>query len=112
MEIAEGKIKTEMYHEMVEPSATPVALPSYVHAPVVTLRQLMPEGIDTEQDADKQSSMPLDQELKSELIQFVVMVKKLDISETVDYSQVEWDLPEAEFFDRVMNEAYADSIDP
>ena len=87
VEIAEGKIETEMYHDM-------------------------PEGIDTEQDADEQSSMPLDQEFKSELIEFVVMVKKLDISETADYSQVEWDLPEAEFFDRVMNEAYADFIDP
>ena len=109
--LAEGNVETEMYHEMVEPSTTPVALPSYEKAPVVTLRQLMPKGISTEQDPDDQDNMPLDKEFKSELIEFVVMIKKLEICETPDYSKIEWDLPEAEFFDQIMNEAYADFIE-
>ena len=28
------------------------------------------------------------------------------------YSQMEWDIPEAEFFEQIMNEAYADFIEP
>lgn len=87
--LAEGNVKTDMYLEMMESSTTPVAVSSYEHAPVVTLQQLMPKGINTEQDPDDQDAMPLDQEFKSELIEFVVIVKKLEVCETPDYSKIE-----------------------
>ena len=97
---------------MVEQNTKPVQEPSYAKAPLITLRQLMPAGIDTQQDAADAEAMPLDKTFKTELIEFVVMVKKLDTTAQIDYTEIEWDMPDSNLFEQIMNEAYADFIDP
>ena len=105
------KLETEMFNEVVEVNQTPVATTSYAEAPLITLRQLMPAGIETENVGENPDSMPLDRTFRSEYIEFVVMIKKLDINKKTDPATIPWDMPEAEFFYTIMNEAFADFIE-
>ena len=68
----------------------------------------MPVGVveDAPQDFE---SMPLDQKFRAECIEFVVMTKPLPRDGANDDN--EWEVPEASFFDNIMNEVFAEFID-
>ena len=105
----EGNVETEFFNELVKVCEKPVAKTSYAAAPLITLRQLMPEGVieDGPQDFE---SVPLDQEFRAEFIEFVVMIKPLPKQGSDPENTRE--LPDGKFFDTIMNEAFADYIEP
>ena len=104
----EGNVETEFFNEVVKVCDKPVAKSSYAAAPLITLRELMPEGVveDAPQDFE---SIPLDQKFRAELIEFVVMIKPLP-KPGVD-PDISWEMPEANFFETIMNETFADFIE-
>ena len=69
----------------------------------------MPEGVveDGPQDFE---SIPLYQTFRAECIEFVVMVKPL--LKPGSNPEISWELPDGTFFDTIMNEAFADFIEP
>ena len=105
----EGNVETEFFHEVVKVSDKPVAKTSYAAAPLITFRQLMPAGVveDAPQDFE---SIPLDQKFRAETIEFVVMTKPLPKPGTDPESS--WEVPDGTFFDTIMNEAFAQFIEP
>ena len=108
----EGNHETIMVREMVTHNPTPIATTWYEAAPLVTLRELMLEGMQDLQIPNKTASEidNLDRTFRSEYIEFVLMVKKLD-TQGKDIDDIEWELPEGEFFEEILNEAFADFIE-
>ena len=76
---------------------------------MITFRQLMPTGVIEEAPQDFES-IPLDQKFRAETIEFVVMTKPLPKSESDLESS--WEVPDGNFFDTIMNEAFAKYIEP
>ena len=105
----EGNIETEFFNKVVKVSDKPVAKPSYAAAPLLTLKQLMPEGI-VEDGLQDFESIPLDQTFRAECIEFVVMIKPLP--KPGSNPDISWELPDGTFFDMIMNEAFSDFIEP
>ena len=104
----EGTVRTEYINEVVKVDPTPIAKPSYAEAPLVTLRDLLPEGVIEDAPQDLEGAQ-LDQVFRAESIEFVIMIKPLPKEGTPIVE--EWDFPDPKQFDSIMNEAFADFID-
>ena len=104
----DGNVTTEYINEVVKVDKTPIVKPTYESAPLVTLRELLPEGVIEDAPQDLEAAQ-LDQVFRAESIEFVVMVKPLPKDGIP--SDAEWEFPEPAQFDVIMNEAFADFID-
>lgn len=103
----EGSVTTEYINEVVKVDQTPVAKPTYAEAPLLTLRELLPEGVIDDAPQNLEAAQ-LDQVFRAESIEFVVMVKPLP-KDGVPCEE-EWEFPEPTMFNTIMNEAFADFI--
>ena len=95
-------------NETVSAPATAAPKLEYKNAPLLTLRSLLPDALDdgTQLALDiPAGSKTLDCTFRAERIEFVVMTRK------VDDDNADWEIPEPEDFDVLMNNAIADFID-
>ena len=96
-------VTTEYIDEVVKVDKTPIVKPTYKSAPLVTLRELLPKGVIEDAPQDLEAAQ-LDQVFRAE---FIVMINLLPVP-----SDAEWEFSEPAQFDVIMNEAFADFIDP
>ena len=80
---------------------------SYLEAPLLTLRELMPGSM-----ADGDDEGELDQAFRADKIEFLVMVRDLAEEEkeedavTLDAGDVDWDIPNKDEFEDVMGQVF------
>ena len=88
----EGNFETEYINEVVKVNTTHIAQSSYETAPLITLRELLPEGTAVDEPQDLES-MQLNQVFRAKSIEFVVMVKPLHKDGTPP--AMEWEVPDS-----------------